>query len=219
MPTFLASVSTVRLSDCCRVIVLASGVGGVPRQLSPGTGRTRLSPSGYGLGLVVTHDLDMGPMVSHGGGLPGYGSHMRWLPRRGVGVVCMANVTYARMGDLALELLEILHDGGVLPPEHQPRGEHVHRRVAELTALLNCWDDGVATTLFADNVLLDLDAGHRRAAAEALRAAHGPLRVQSVRVINECTGKAVLEGDTGTVALEVELSPHVPPRIQLYTTT
>ena len=33
-------------------------------------------------------------MVSHTGGLPGYGSVMTWLPEYGLGVIGMVNLTY-----------------------------------------------------------------------------------------------------------------------------
>ena len=54
---------------------------------------------GYGFGLGVIHDERFGTVVSHSGGLPGYGSNMRWLPGRRVGVVALANATYAPMGE------------------------------------------------------------------------------------------------------------------------
>jgi CubicO group peptidase (beta-lactamase class C family) len=60
----------------------------------------RIDAGGYGYGLQVLHDDRFGVIVGHGGGLPGYGSHMRWLPGRRVGVVALANATYAPMGRL-----------------------------------------------------------------------------------------------------------------------
>ena len=41
------------------------------------------------IGLGVTDDLRLGTVIGHSGGLPGYGSHMRWIPDRGVGVVAV----------------------------------------------------------------------------------------------------------------------------------
>ena len=66
------------------------------------------------MGLMVTHDLRFGHIVGHPGGLPGFGSFMRWLPDRGVGVVALGNVTYAPMDPATLELLEVLDDLGAL---------------------------------------------------------------------------------------------------------
>jgi hypothetical protein len=43
----------------------------------------------------VLHDLVLGRVVGHGGGYPGFGSHMRWHPASGLGVVALANARYA----------------------------------------------------------------------------------------------------------------------------
>ncbi len=43
--------------------------------------------------------------MSHSGGYPGFGSHMRWHPDSGVGVVLLANSTYAPAAILASQLL------------------------------------------------------------------------------------------------------------------
>ena len=60
-------------------------------------GQLRLGSGGYGMGLQRIHHLDLGATVTHSGGLPGFGSNMRWLPERDFGVVALANLTYAPM--------------------------------------------------------------------------------------------------------------------------
>lgn len=64
-------------------VVRARGVGAVP------------IVGGYGFGLSVEHDRQVGRLVGHSGGYPGYGSHMRWHPDTGFGVVVLANARYA----------------------------------------------------------------------------------------------------------------------------
>ena len=55
---------------------------------------------GYGYGLRISADCRFDHVVGHGGGLPGFGSYMAWLPEHGVGMFAMANLTYAdRSGD------------------------------------------------------------------------------------------------------------------------
>ena len=49
----------------------------------PLPGRTAVN--GYGYGLRVRNCNRMGRVVAHSGGLPGYGSHMRWAVERGIG--------------------------------------------------------------------------------------------------------------------------------------
>jgi CubicO group peptidase (beta-lactamase class C family) len=55
------------------------------------------APTGYGYGLMMRDDPDLGIVNSHSGGLPGYGSNMRWLAGRAIGVVAVSNTTYAPM--------------------------------------------------------------------------------------------------------------------------
>ena len=49
----------------------------------------------YGMGMWVAIDCDLGLTLSHGGGYPGYGSHVLLLPDHGAGIFAFANRTYA----------------------------------------------------------------------------------------------------------------------------
>ncbi len=61
-------------------------------QRSPGA--LTASEAGYGFGLRIATDCRFDLVASHGGGLPGFGSYMSWLPDYGVGMFAMANLTY-----------------------------------------------------------------------------------------------------------------------------
>ena len=52
-------------------------------------------PSTYAMGFYAAIDCDLGLTLSHGGGYPGYGSHVLLLPDYGVGIFAFANRTYA----------------------------------------------------------------------------------------------------------------------------
>jgi CubicO group peptidase (beta-lactamase class C family) len=64
------------------------------------------SQYGYGLGLFTEETSAWGRLVYHSGGYPGFGSHMRWHPETGLGVVVLANSTYAGASVLAARLME-----------------------------------------------------------------------------------------------------------------
>jgi len=89
---------------------------------------------GYGMGLRVSLDADLGLMVDHSGGLPGFGSNMRWLPGRHVGVVALANVTYANMRTFTRDAFDVLLDHGtpalLVLPVSVPLAEAATRRQA-----------------------------------------------------------------------------------------
>ncbi len=64
----------------------------------------------YGMGLIAAQDPELGNTLSHGGGYPGYGSHMLLLTDHGVGIFVFTNRTYnggsGAVWDAALKLLE-----------------------------------------------------------------------------------------------------------------
>ncbi len=71
--------------------------------------------------------------------------------------------------------------------------------------------------LFADNVALDEPLARRAARAAAWTAAHGSLGVAGVTAVTPMRGLATLRHADGTEReFDLELSPHVPPRLQLY---
>ena len=65
-----------------------------------------LTSASYGYGLSVTQTCQFRAMVAHGGGLPGYGSLMRWLPDYGVGIIAFGNVTYTGWGRVVGEAFD-----------------------------------------------------------------------------------------------------------------
>jgi serine-type D-Ala-D-Ala carboxypeptidase/endopeptidase len=71
--------------------------GGLPhRRTRPNGENVNCRISGiYGAGLVSTDDCILGHVLFHGGGFPGYGSHMLLIPDAGVGVFALSNRTYA----------------------------------------------------------------------------------------------------------------------------
>lgn len=183
-------------------------------------GHWRLESGGYGMGLNAVEDLGLGSVVFHGGGLPGFGSAMAWLPARGVGIVALANRTYAPMIPFATEALELLGRHDALQPVRRSPASGSETAILtmadRLGALFESWNNAVAAELFAMNVDLDEPLAARAAAAERLRASHGGLRVQEVSVLDGARGRVRLEGATGHVTVSFRLSPLAEPRIQHY---
>ena len=76
---------------------------GVMRSPSAGGAACRQAVA-YGMGWRVLDDCDLGRVLTHGGGFPGYGSNVVLLPDRGIGVFVLSNRTYAGPGPLALKM-------------------------------------------------------------------------------------------------------------------
>ena len=140
----------------------------------------RIDGGGYGFGLQVIHDQRFGHIVGHSGGLPGYGSNMRWLPGRRVGAVALANSTYAPMRLLTRRMLEVLDDHQLVPPVVVPVSPMLERAADELLALINDWSDEAADALFADNVALDESYERRARQASEIVSTHGRLTRQKI---------------------------------------
>ena len=169
---------------------------------------------GYCLGLMSRDDLRSGRTVGHSGGYPGYGSHMRWHPATGIGVIALANGRYARPAETAAAVLEDLvrrapARAACLP--HPAFAEVMDRVDAALAA----GDLARLEPLLAPNVALDEALERRAARIAALPAAHGALRRSGTpRVATPTEIAWLLEGERGSVAVAAMLTPEHPPRLQ-----
>ena len=159
---------------------------------------------GYGYGLFVEDDEKLGRVVEHPGGLPGYGSSMRWLPARRVGVVALANLTYAPMTEATRGALDLL-----APAEDRDVVSQAARRLA---AQLADWDPEAEPELFADNVLLDVGREERRDEARAL----GAFTPGAADAVTATYAVLPLHTGDGDAVLRVWLTGESRPRVQRY---
>ncbi|HSB60368.1 MAG TPA: serine hydrolase domain-containing protein, partial [Vicinamibacteria bacterium] len=139
-------------------------------------GPLRLGAGGYGYGLGVSQTCRARPIVSHSGGLPGFGSQMRWLPDHGVGIVALANRTYAGPGVAIARAIEALADTGALEARVVPPSPALRAARDAVDRLIESWDDRLADGLAADNLFLDRPRERRARELQDLRAAHGRCR-------------------------------------------
>ena len=169
----------------------------------------------YAYGLGVSQDCRFRHLVAHGGGLPGYGSNMMWLPEQGVGVMVFANVTYAAAGGITRSMLEALSATGALEPRRWPASAHLLQARDAVTALVNQWSDEALDALAADNLLLDRPRDRRRAETVALRESLGACTPEGeVAADNWLRGSFRLRCQRGWITAAVTLSPTRPPRVQ-----
>ncbi len=169
---------------------------------------------GYGFGLSMDHN-GRWMSVGHGGGLPGFGSHMRWLPEYDLGIVALGNVTYAGLHKLSNDALTQLVEAAQLQPRQPQATPALMAAREEILRLMRAWDDDLAATLFADNLLLDSDREHRQRELAELLKTHGPLHPEGpFQVENWLRGTWRMTGENGWVDVSITLSPTVPPRVQ-----
>lgn len=137
---------------------------------SPGFDRVR----GYGLGLAVERWPDLGEVVSHAGGYPGYGSFMCWHRDSGIGVVALANAKYAPASAISMQALRLLHaETDLLAPRPVAAAPRTLEAAEAALAWLRDGDDAVADAWFADNMDLDTAREERRRRRDSALSAAG----------------------------------------------
>jgi CubicO group peptidase (beta-lactamase class C family) len=174
----------------------------------------KLRAGGYGYGLSFM-DNGRWRSVGHGGGLPGFGSHMRWAPDYDIGVVALANVTYANVHAACADALEQLIAADKTQRRVSPPSLAMAAARAGIVRLLDAWDDGLADQLFADNFFLDEERPRRRQKLVQLRQLHGRLRPDGeTEIENWLRGRWRMVGERGWCWVWISLAPTAPPRIQ-----
>ena len=175
----------------------------------------QLSTSAYGYGLGVSQDCRFNYIVGHGGGLPAYGSLMRWLPEHGVGLVAMGNVTYASFGGLFSDALAALYRTGALQPRVVQPSPALLAAQKDVSQLIIKWDDAVASRIAADNFFLDETKERRAGRIRELNIRHGVCRfADGIDAENALRGKWRMPCERGWLDLAITLAPTNPPRVQ-----
>jgi serine-type D-Ala-D-Ala carboxypeptidase/endopeptidase len=160
----------------------------------------------YAMGWNVIEDCDLGRIVTHSGGYPGYGSIVMLLPDAGVGVFAFANRTYAAPALPAAQALMTLRAAGLASDRPLP----VSPLLAEAyEAARVVWRSGdPARAPLAVNVSLDRDLSRRRAEIARLKASVGECTAREpIAPISAMEGTFRWTCARGVVAGRVQRAP------------
>ena len=169
----------------------------------------------YAMGFYAASDCDFGLTLSHGGGYPGYGSHVLLLPDYGVGIFAFANRTYAGprapVWDAAVTLLR----AGRLKP--RPTAPSIALATA-YTAVTKIFTAGSVTSagdVLSMNFLMDRDADHWARDLASLKAQVGTCDTAApISPTGALSGEFMWRCDRGRVRGQVLLAPTTTMRIQ-----
>jgi CubicO group peptidase (beta-lactamase class C family) len=176
----------------------------------------QLGVSAYAYGLGVSQDCRFGHVVGHGGGLPGYGSLMRWLPEYGVGLIGLSNQTYQGFNGLFNDVTTALYRTGALQPRTVQPSPALLSAQADVSQLIIKWDDALANKIAADNLFLDVAADVRQSRWTSLADQHGTCRpATSIKPENALRGEWRMMCDRGWLDVFITLAPTMPPKVQL----
>ena len=183
--------------------------------VSRAEGVLKAAETGYGFGLRVTTDCRFGHIVAHGGGLPGFGSYMSWLPDYGVAIFAMANLTYAGPAEPINQAWDALLKSGGLRKRELPPSPILTQMRGHIVNLWKSWDDAEAKQISAMNFFLDAPAAQRIAEIRKLQdevgecSAFGPVIPE-----NWLRGQINMTCAKGTVGAFFTLAPTEPPALQ-----
>ena len=176
--------------------------------------------STYAMGFYAATDCDLGLTLSHGGGYPGYGSHVLLLPDYGIGIFALANRTYAGprapVWDAAVTLLR----AGRMKPRPQTPSSALTTAYAAAAKMFTAGSVTSAGDVLAMNFLVDRDAEHRARDFAELKAQVGTCDTTSpIAPTGALAGQFTWTCDRGRVNGEILLAPTPAPRIQSLTFT
>jgi serine-type D-Ala-D-Ala carboxypeptidase/endopeptidase len=199
------------------------------RELAQGDGFPLLLPPGirsvteadtaarYGLGMIAVADSELGPWLTHSGGLPGYGSNVLFLPERGLGIFLFANVTYPHpaaaltVREAALTLVR----SGEFPPRCAEPLPELHAAGAAIRAMYAAADVAAGGQVLAINLLLDRSAERRNAELATLQEGLGAITgVGALETEHAMAGTFTYACERGRLQAKVLLAPTCPATIQ-----
>lgn len=178
-------------------------------------GAIQANATGYGYGLSIRSDCRFEQIVGHGGGLPGFGSYMLWLPDYGIGLFAMANLTYAGPAEPINQALDVFIKTGGLQKRELPASPVLASTRDHIVNLWKAWDDSEARKIAAMNLFLDTPIAQRREEIQKLKDEVGTCGAASAVIPeNWLRGQFNMTCQKGTVGVFFTMAPTQPPTVQ-----
>ncbi|WP_420136228.1 serine hydrolase domain-containing protein [Sphingomonas sp.] len=167
----------------------------------------------YGMAWRVIDDCDLGRVVTHTGGYPGYGSVVLLLPDKGVGLFAFASRTYASPGPPTYRVLLALQKAGLIPDRPRDASAGLASAYQAARAVWRSGDIGAAP--LAMNMPLDQNAAQWKATLADLRAKVGNCTTDApIQPVSDMEGRFSWICDHGTIAGRVQRAPTQELKLQ-----
>jgi len=171
--------------------------------------------SAYGMGMIVAVDCDLGVTLSHGGGYPGYGSHVLLLPDYGIGIFALANRTYAGPRAPVWDAAVALQKAGLLKARPAKVDDPLARAYGAVAKMYASGGVTSAGDVLAMNFLLDRSAEGWARELASLRAQVGNCETNApIVATGALSGDFMWRCEHGRLKGSLLLAPTRPPRIQ-----
>ena len=196
---------------------LSLGLGYASLQRRPGGGPDACEqPVYYAKAFRVAVDCDLGRTMAHGGGYPGYGSHVVLFLDRGVGIFAFANRTYAGpVPPIWNAAAALLKDGQMGAVAKLDVSSQLAAKYQAVGAIFAASDLKPAGDILALNFLMDRTAENWAKELSALKANVGECDTTApITATGALSGSFRWRCAHGRVRGNLLLSGDSPPRIQ-----
>ena len=167
----------------------------------------------YGMGWGVADDCDLGRIVSHSGGYPGYGSIVMLLPDKGVGIFAFSSRTYGGPSLPATRALLALQKAEALKDRPLPVSAGL---TSAYEAARSVWRSGnIGQAPLANNMLMDRDGAAWSKLISGLKAEVGDCSTsEPVKPLSAMEGRFTWSCSHGRVEGRVQRAPTPTMTIQ-----
>ncbi len=180
----------------------------------PGQGACALASS-YGMGFNVSMGCDFGVTLNHGGGYPGYGSHVLLIPQKGLGVFALTNRTYGGPSGAVWDAAAVLTKAELYKDRTPAVSDDLARAYRAVGAIYKAGKVTAAKDVLAMNFLMDRDAaGWSRDLAKLKKAVGECETTAGIKATGAMAGEFKWRCTHGRVTGSVLLAPTTPARIQ-----
>jgi CubicO group peptidase (beta-lactamase class C family) len=170
---------------------------------------------GYGYGLAWRKDCHGTVRISHGGGLPGYGSEWRIYPEYRLGVFAFSNRTYGSPAAANARVLDTLIQLAALKPMVLPAIPLLEKTKDRILQLLPDWREPLPDDLFAENFFLDQDLRIRKTRTQKIFDDAGSIkRISGVQPENQLRGRFMVECEYKNIVVFFTMTPEKNSKVQ-----
>lgn len=175
---------------------------------------------GYGMGLFSSTYSDVGRVVFHQGGSPGFGAELRWHPASRWGVVAMANRGYPSLHHPARRTLQRIISPNLARINDDAAVRSLRPETIDAMSwaesLLRSWEDDSFARLAASTLDRQLPRSSRREQFQRASIERGPFTRDDASLRSTSPAHALwrVVGPGGDAWLEVMLAPTLPARVQ-----
>jgi hypothetical protein len=169
----------------------------------------------YAKGFIAGQHCELGQVMFHGGGYPGYGSFLLLLPDHGVGIFAFANRTYAGPTPPVFGTALALGEAGLLTGRPLAVSPVLAETYQAAQAMWQAGRVDESRQRLAMNFLMDRSAENLAREFARLRGETGACRTDSpLTATGALTGRFTWTCERGDLRGEVLLAPTNPPTIQ-----